>query len=50
MYSPSCGDENERPAATLRGGALLPKGFYDLQAVIPMPSLSRPVGNCRGCC
>ena len=33
--------EDERPAATLRGGTLLHKGFYDLLALIPTPSPSR---------
>ena len=33
--------EDERPAATLRGGTLLHKSFYDLLALIPMPSPSR---------
>jgi len=33
--------DEERPAATLRGGTLLHKGFYDLLALIPTPSPSR---------
>ena len=33
--------EEGRPAATLRGGTLLHKGFYDLLALIPTPSPSR---------
>jgi protein-serine/threonine kinase len=32
---------DEPPAATLRGGTLLHKGFYDLLALIPTPSPSR---------
>ena len=33
--------DEERPAATLRGGTLLHKGFYDLLAVIPTTFPSR---------
>jgi len=33
--------DEEPPAATLRGGTLLHKGFYDLLALIPTPSPSR---------
>ena len=33
--------DEERPAATLRGGTLLHNGFYDLLALIPTPSPSR---------
>jgi protein-serine/threonine kinase len=33
--------DEERPAATLGGGTLLHKGFYDLLALIPTPSPSR---------
>ena len=33
--------DEEQPAATLRGGTLLHKGFYDLLALIPTPSPSR---------
>jgi len=38
---PSLPVDEERPAATLRGGTLLHKGFYDLLALIPTPSPSR---------
>jgi protein-serine/threonine kinase len=38
---PSLPLDEERPAATLRGGTLLHKGFYDLLALIPTPSPSR---------
>jgi hypothetical protein len=38
---PSFPVDEERPAATLRGGTLLHKGFYDLLALIPTPSPSR---------
>jgi protein-serine/threonine kinase len=38
---PSLLVDEERPAATLRGGTLLHKGFYDLLALIPTPSPSR---------
>ena len=30
--------DEEPPAATLRGGTLLHRGFYDLLALIPTPS------------
>jgi hypothetical protein len=33
--------DDQPPAATLRGGTLLHKGFYDLLALIPTPSPSR---------
>lgn len=33
--------DDEPPTATLRGGTLLHKGFYDLLALIPTPSPSR---------
>ncbi len=38
---PSLPLDEERPSATLRGGTLLHKGFYDLLALIPTPSPSR---------
>jgi protein-serine/threonine kinase len=38
---PSFPVDEEQPAATLRGGTLLHKGFYDLLALIPTPSPSR---------
>ncbi|KAI9511137.1 hypothetical protein F5148DRAFT_975586 [Russula earlei] len=38
---PSLPVVDEPPAATLRGGTLLHKGFYDLLALIPTPSPSR---------
>ena len=38
---PSLPLDEEQPAATLRGGTLLHKGFYDLLALIPTPSPSR---------
>jgi len=38
---PSIPVDSEPPTATLRGGTLLHKGFYDLLALIPTPSPSR---------
>ncbi|KAI0256317.1 hypothetical protein BJV78DRAFT_455348 [Lactifluus subvellereus] len=41
LPGPSLPPRDDPPAATLRGGTLLHKGFYDLLALIPTPSPSR---------
>jgi protein-serine/threonine kinase len=41
LPGPSLPFHDGQPAATLRGGTLLHKGFYDLLALIPTPSPSR---------
>jgi hypothetical protein len=41
LPGPSLPLHDDPPAATLRGGTILHKGFYDLLALIPTPSPSR---------
>ena len=41
LLGPSLPPRDDPPAATLRGGTLLHKGFYDLLSLIPTPSPSR---------
>jgi protein-serine/threonine kinase len=41
LPGPSLPLHDDPPTATLRGGTLLHKGFYDLLALIPTPSPSR---------